>query len=255
MSQTSQSQASQSIVSAGLNQKATGIVVKNLSAKTIAGAQGVNPADLNTDFVTLFLVIFDETGSMDGNQSAVHQSFDEMVSALKGSKEADSIFMSAWTFNSRRTNLVHSYLPLDLVTSLSGYNPSAATNLFDAVLDGITSLLLYETELVKYGTRLQTVVVIFTDGEDNDSTNPVSAVKTLIDDLLTKEKYIFSLVAFGRGFAHQTAMKMGIPAANVLEVGKTASEIRHAVGTVSKSVIRTSQTKIGSTSQSGFFNP
>lgn len=245
-------QASQSIVGAGLSKAATDILIKNLSAKTIQGANGIDPADLVTDSVTLYCVILDETGSMQSSATVVEQAYEEMLNALRDSKAADTILMSVWAFNDNRTRLVHSYLPLDLVPSLTGYDPDGGTNLYDATLDGITSLLQYEDDLAKAGTRTQSVVVTFTDGEDNSSKSPATAVKTVVDGLLSKEKYVFSLVAFGQGFAHQAASDMGIP--NVLEVGSTASEIRRAMGTVSKSVIRASQTKI-SGSKSSFFTP
>lgn len=245
-------QASQSIIGAGLSQAATKILVNNLSTQTIAGAAGVDPADLPEE-VTLFSVVLDETGSMQGNRSAVIQAFDEMIKALKDSKAADSILMSVWAFNDRMTRLVHSYLPLDLVPGLTDYDPDGGTNLFDATLDSITSLLQYEVDLAKAGTRTQSIVVVFTDGEDNASRNPASAVKTVVDGLIAKEKYVFSLVAFGQGYAKQTASEMGFP--NVLELGSSPTDIRHAMGTVSKSVIRTSQTQITGKSQSGFFTP
>lgn len=252
MTSKTKTQASQSIVDAGLSKAATAILVKNLSAKTIAGGQGVDPTDLPEE-VTLFSVVLDETGSMQGNHSAVITAFDEMINALKDSKAADSILMSVWAFNERATRLVHSYLPLDLVPVLTDYDPDNGTNLFDATLDSITGLLQYEDDLAKAGTRTQSIVVCFTDGEDNASRSLASDVKTVIDGLIAKEKYVFSLVAFGQGFAKQTAAEMGFP--NVLELGSTPSDIRHAMGTVSKSVIRASQTKIGGTSQSGFFTP
>lgn len=252
MTSKTKAQASQSIIGAGLSKAATDILVKNLSVKTINGANGVNPADLLTDSVTLYCVVLDETGSMQDDASTVVQAYGEMLTALKDSKAADSILMSVWAFNSTRTRLVHSYLPLDLVPGLCDYDPDGGTNLYDATLDGITSLLQYEDDLAKSGTRTQSVIVSFTDGEDNSSRNSPGAVKTVIEGLIAKEKYVFSLVAFGQGYAKQAAADMGIP--NVLEVGSTASEIRRAMGTVSKSVIRASQTKIAG-SKSSFFSP
>lgn len=245
-------QASQSIIGAGLSKAATSILVSNLSAKTIAGGAGADPNELPEE-VTLFAVVLDETGSMQGNRPAVIQAFDEMVKALKDSKAADSILMSVWAFNDRMTRLVHSYLPLELAPSLTDYDPDNGTNLFDATLDAITGLLQYEDDLKNAGTRTQSIVVAFTDGEDNASRNPASAVKTVVDGLIAKEKYVFSLVAFGQGYANATASEMGFP--NILELGSSPTDIRHAMGTVSKSVIRASQTKIVGKSQSGFFNP
>lgn len=257
MTNQTKAQVSKSIIGAGLPTAASNILISNISPETIAGGMGVSAKDLDATFVTLFLIILDMTGSMSVNKDTVKKSYAEMVSALKASKAANSILVSTWVFNNTEgSKLVHSYLPLDLVPDLTGYEPDHETNLYDSVLDGITSLLQYEQELLKSGTGVQSVIVPFTDGQDNASHNKADDLKTVIESLIAKEKYIFSLVGFGPyADPHDIAAVMGIPNSNVLSVGSTAHDIRLAMGTVSKSVIRTSQTTIGGGSQSGFFTP
>lgn len=256
MANQTKAQVSQSIVGAGLTPEASKILINNITAKTIAGAQGTNPADFNTDFVTLYCLLSDESGSMSPYRQVFVQEVNNDVEALKKSAAGDTIAMSHWAFNSDNgSRLVHSYLPLDLIPSFAGYNPDGQTPLFDAVMDAITSMLAYEDVLVKAGTRTQTVFVALTDGGDNDSHRATAAaIKTVVDDLLTKEKYLFSLIGFGtNGYAQQIAKSMGFLDSNVLEVGGSEHDLRIAMGTKSKSVIRASQTVIGGKSQSGFF--
>lgn len=252
----SKAQVSKSIIGANLPAAASQILISNISAETIAGGQGVTALTLDSDFVTLVLIILDMTGSMSPNRDAVVKSYKEMIESLKNSKAAGTILVSTWVFNSMvGGKLLHSYLPLELVPELTAYDPDHETNLYDTVLDGVTSLLQYEHDLNQAGTRTQSVIVPFTDGMDNASRNKPEDLRTVIEGLLTKEKYVFSLVGFGSYFdPHEIARVLGIPDANVLSVGSTAHDVRLAMGTVSKSVIRTSQTTIGS-SQGGFFNP
>ncbi len=252
---TSASQLSKNLVGAGLSKVATDILVGNLNTKTVAGAQGASIDDLVSDETTLFCVVLDETGSMHSNYDAVVASYAEMLSALKASKAADKILMSPWSFNIK-SRLIHGYLPLDMVPDLSGYDPDGGTALYDATLDALTSLIAYEQELKALGNRTQAVVAIFTDGEDNSSRSSAAEVKKVADELLAKETYVLSLVAFEsdpvQKFGKKAASEMGFP--NLLEAGATPSEIRRAMGTVSQSTIRASQGQIGK-SQSGFFTP
>lgn len=245
---------SQSIVGAGLSQVATDILVGNLNTKTAAGAQGADIDDLVSDETTLFCVVLDETGSMRQNYDAVFTAYAEMLTALKASKAVDKILMSVWGFNTK-SRLIHGYLPLDMVPDLSGYNPDDWTALYDATLDALTSLIAYEQDLKSLGNRTQAVVVVFTDGDDNRSRHVAADVKKVADELLAKETYVLSLVAFRQDpsddFGQRAAAEMGFP--DLLEAGSSAHDIRRAMGTVSQSAIRASQGKIGGKSQTGFF--
>jgi hypothetical protein len=239
----------------GLSQATTGILVNNLNGTTVAGAQGTAADDLTGDEVTLFVEILDRTGSMSPWRQAVIDSFNEQLTALGNSKAADSILMSSWLFNEKST-LRHGYLPLANVPTLdlSSYDPDGSTALYDAVLDALTGVVAYGQSLRDAGIRTKIVVVAVTDGEDNASRRATPAkVKTVVEDLLRQEIYTFAFVAFGMS-GKQVADSMGFPAQNVLDANADPSSIRKALGTVSKSVIRASQTVIGATGSGSFFS-
>lgn len=237
----------------GLSQDATGVLVENLNALTIAGAQGVSLDELAGDEVTLFCAIIDETGSMQPHSATVVLAYNKMLQALKDSANSDSILMSTWFFNTQ-PKLVHSYLPLESIPELTqrDYNPDELTALFDATLYGLASVVAYGQDLRNNGVRTKVVVVVFTDGDDNRSRYTASHVRTVTEDLLKQEFYHLALVAFGQDFAHRVAHEMGFT--NVLEVGANEAEIRSAVGAVSASVIRISQSKIATGKSGSFFN-
>lgn len=237
----------------GLSSGAAGVLVENLNALTVAGAQGTSLDELAGDEVTLFCAIIDETGSMDPHRTTVVSAYNKMLDALKASANADSILLSTWFFNTI-PKLVHSYLPLESVPNLTirDYNPDELTALFDATLHGLTSVVAYGQDLRNNGVRTKVVIVVFTDGEDNRSRYSANHVRTVAEDLIEQEFYHLALVAFGQGFAYQVAREMGFP--NILEVGSSEEDIRSAVGAVSSSVIRISQSKISAGKSQGFFN-
>lgn len=237
----------------GLSKSASLVLVENLNALTIAGAQGATIDEIAGDEVTITCVVLDETGSMTSNHQAVVDAYNEMVKYLKESKSADDIILGTWMFN-EMSRLHHDYLLLDNAPELgkSDYNPDYSTALFDAALDALTGVIAYSQTLRNSGIRTKVVVVVFTDGGDNISRHTARDVRVVTDSLIDQEYYTLALVAFGGSFARQVAAEMGFP--NVLEVGSTASEIRRAMGTVSKSVVRASQTKIDPNASKSFFN-
>jgi len=243
---------SQNIVDAGLSQEATEILVSNISTVTQQGAEGTSIDDLATDKSTLICIVLDETGSMVDDRDMVVVAYNNMVEAMKGSKAADEMLISAFAF-AEATRLIHSYLPLDLVPELTDYHPYGKTALFDATLDAFTGVVDYEQQLRAGGNRTQVIVGVFTDGDDNYSQHIVSEVKAVSDSLIDQERYILSLVTFGlQGTAERMASEMGFP--NLWNAGSSLSEIRRSMQQFSKSAVRASQTQIGPDSQSGFFN-
>lgn len=236
----------------GLSAASVGIMINNLNPVVLAGAQGVGIDDLAGDDVTLFVRVIDASGSMGRFQPTVIAAANEQLDALLASKAGDGILMSTYFFNTT-SNLLHSYLALDKATRLDGgnYLPGGQTALYDTTLDAITAAVSYAQDLRNAGIRVQIVVVVVTDGEDNASRHSVNELKTVIQDLIRQEIYTFAFVAFGTE-GKRIAGAMGIPPENVIDEQADAHSIRLAFGTVSKSVISTSQHMISSGSQSFF---
>src|SRR6266567_6184085 len=98
----------------GMSQATTEILVQNLTPATLAGTQGASYDTLATDKAFLFVPVLDMTGSMSHFRQDVIEAYNNMLAALKGSKQADSILMSSWTFNVQ-SYLLHGYTPLEFV--------------------------------------------------------------------------------------------------------------------------------------------
>lgn len=238
----------------GLSNQSVQILVENIDPTTIAGAQGVDVNSLPTDEQTIVVYVVDKTGSMAGYQNLVIDAYNEELQAVKDSKAADTIVLSVWLFDTWPT-LLHGYLTLDQAQQFDRkvYDPDGLTALYDAVLDAFTGVVGYAETLMRAGNRVKVVVVVMTDGEDNSSRKTSAEVKTVATDLVNQEIYTLALVGFGGTDAKTIADSMGFPEKNVLTATSDPSSIRRALAQVSKSVIRTSQTKIASKA-GGFFS-
>lgn len=238
----------------GLSHQSIDLMVQNLDGQAGLGCVGAQVDDLNTDDVTLLVMLIDASGSMSSVRQEVIDSFNQMSRALMDSKASDSILMSAWTFDDK-PKLLFGYTPIDSVKDLTPatYDPDGGTALFDAVLDGFIGIVGYGQDLRNNGIRTRSIVVVITDGGDNMSKHTAASVKTIAQDLIRQEFYTLAFVGMGdvNTFRH-IADSMGFP--EVLTIGNSASEIRKALKMISGSVIRTStgQIKPGTNS---FFNP
>jgi hypothetical protein len=144
----------QSSQQSGMSRQSVDLMVQNLDAQTGLGCVGAQVDDLNTDDVTLLVMIIDQSSSMGSVSNDVIDSFNQMTRALADSKAADSILMSAWTFDNQ-PNLLFGYTPIESVKDLNAntYQPSGATALYDAVMDGFTGIVAYGQQLRDSGIR------------------------------------------------------------------------------------------------------
>jgi uncharacterized protein YegL len=238
----------------GMSHQSIDLMVQNLDGQTGLGCVGAQVDDLNTDDVTLVVMIMDESSSMSNVHADVIDAFNQMTRALNDSKASDSILMSAWTF-SDKPKLLFGYTPIDKVQDLTtkNYKPNGSTALYDAVLDGFTGIVAYGQDLRNNGIRTRAIVVVISDGGDNVSQQTAHSVKTIADDLIKQEFYTLAYIGMGHAVSfQQIADSMGFP--EVLTITNTASEFRRALNMVSASIIRTSTGQINP-GQNNFFTP
>jgi hypothetical protein len=238
----------------GMSHQSVDLMVQNLDGQTGLGCVGAQVDDLNTDDVTLVVIVMDESSSMSNVRSDVIDAFNQMTRALNDSKAADSILLSAWTF-SNTPKLLFGYTPIDKVKDLTEqeYQPNGATALYDTVLDGFTGLVAYGQDLRNNGIRTRAITVVISDGADNVSQRTAHNVKTVADDLIKQEFYTLAYIGMGsQASFKQIADSMGFP--EVLTINNTATEVRKALNMVSASIIRTSTGQINP-GQNNFFTP
>jgi uncharacterized protein YegL len=244
---------SSAVSSSDLDSNTAVIMIDNLDAVALAGCIGTDVDALNTDDVTLVGLVLDESGSMEHLNRDVIEAYNTVLETLRGSKQADSLLLSTWSF-SDQVKLHFSYTPVTMVQPLTAqdYNPSGGTALNDAVLHVMTGLVAYGQLLRNSGLRTRGIIVVFSDGDDNSSKLPAQQVRTASAGLLAQETYTLAYAGFGANQQQlqQIAQAIGFPA--VITTTSTPSEIRRIFKQVSQSVISVSSNRVGTNS---FFTP
>ena len=132
------------------------------------------------------LVILDESGSMDSIKEHVIKSFNEIVSTMKhleGEYPEQRHFISMVSFNGGGIRQMHWKDEVASIKQINAknYNPNFSTPLFDAMGFSITEL---KRELAEATGKVNVLVTIFTDGEENASREFNGAqIKALVDEL------------------------------------------------------------------------
>jgi len=230
----------------------------------IQGAQGQHPDDIASTCITPVLFVIDNSASMADHQAALIAAYNECLGKLARSQEAESIKLSVWMVESAPINHSNGFLS---VPKLNGqtlaqaatdpqnqhaikpatnrvFNTAGgATALNDTVLQGATGLLARMAQYEQAGCLGRAILVIISDGEDNNSKHGEQDVRNLIISAMKKEKLI--PLFFGLGTAanfEQVAKGYGIPESNVkIATACTPKILGELFNMVSAAVISTSQ--------------
>jgi uncharacterized protein YegL len=233
--------------------EAADIMVNSLDDTNILGCTGVSADDLATDMVTLISLVMDSSYSMSGNESAVRDAYDELViKAMKDSKQHPSMRVSGVVFDDNVRTL-YGFKKVDDIGKIgSQYSARGnSTALYDATISAIAGIRAYAKNLRDSGVNSKCIVAIMTDGQNNSGkVLDADQVKTVVEDCLKAEQFYIAFIGFKSGPMDDytsVAKAMGIPAANILTTTNSPSDVRKAMGLVSQSAIRKSQTQVSST--------
>lgn len=164
------------------------------------------------------LIILDASGSMQSIKNTVISGFNELVDTIKdaGAKfpEQDH-YVSLVVFNSTSTKTV---LDRQTITQLfkltpESYRPDNSTPLYDAIGESVNHL----KSVIENKESYNVLVTIITDGEENSSKEyNLQAIKSLIDELKTTEKWTFTYIGANQN-VEQVAQNMAIDNSLVFE--------------------------------------
>lgn len=185
----------------GLTDDTMELVVSNLNGPTLMSAVGAPLTALAGNEVTLAMNIIDMSGSMHPFAADLIAAYnDHYLKALRLSTAADDILVSTIFFEDR-VQLFHGYLSLEDAPQLSNsvYRPNATTALYDAVAAGLTNMLLYAQQLRQSGIMVRCLALVYSDGGDNASSQPASAVRRAVQELLKHDIYTLAYVGFRDG--------------------------------------------------------
>ncbi len=225
----------------------------------INNALGTPTLDISSTEIILVNMLLDDSQSMGHVASTVIDAHNELIKAIKETKQVDNIMIQCRLLNS---GLLYPFKMLDDVTDLTSqdYDPDGGTPLYSSSLEilGITQVKMQEC--LDNFQDPRSITLIVTDGGDNQS-GSIKAfhVKTLVDDMLNTENHIIAGMGFQSGGVDfkQIFLDMGLKPDWILTAASTKSEIRKAFGMFSRSVTSASKSaaSFSKTAMGGFTAP
>ena len=211
-------------------------------------APSIDPDEIENDHMYLMAIAQDCSGSMDGFTGEMQKAMVNFVKSIQDSKQDDEMLVSMTTFDSS-VNSSGFQNVADLNTQ---YRAGGMTKMYDAIIASAKQMTDYMDQLNNSGVRTRGGLVIFSDGEDNDSDYSAAEAADVISKLLKRE-IVVAFVAFGPD-AHGIAQNLGIPQHDILETNASPSDLRKIWGILSKSAISSSKSAAAGASQSSFFD-
>lgn len=152
--------------------------------------------DLGATEYTLVSICQDASGSVASYKNEMEKCLKEIVAACVKSPRADNLMLRLQTFNSTLTE-VHGFKPLsecnpgDYDDCLS---PGGLTALYDAAENAIEATGVYGKDLVENDYDVNGIIVVITDGGENNSTNNLKQVKNALTKI-GKDEHLESMVS------------------------------------------------------------
>ncbi len=159
------------------------------------GFSATKIGDLGASEYTLASVVVDVSSSVAPFAKDLTKAVKEVVRACKYSPRADNLMVRLTQFASGLDE-VHGFKLLENCNE-SDYdqalNVGGATALFDASVNAISATSLYGADLNKNDFSANGIVVIITDGDDNNSSFSAHAVKDALANVV-RDEYLESLI-------------------------------------------------------------
>ncbi len=211
-------------------------------------APNIDVDEIENDHMYLMSIAQDCSGSMFGYTSDMKQAMQNFVKSIQDSKQDDEMLVSITEFDSN----VKSSGFQNVADLSTDFQAGGCTAMYDAIIVAAQQLTDYMDQLNNSGVRTRGGLVIFSDGEDNESQYSAKDAADAVSALMKRE-IVVAFVAFGSE-AHGIADNLGIQKQNILETDASPSELRKIWGILSKSAISSSKSAAAGASQSSFFD-
>ena len=164
----------------------------NLENFKLPGSYGYSAtklSELGATEYTLVTLVVDDSGSISSFRTEMIAAIKEVVNACRYSPRADNLMIRLVTFSNSLTE-VHGFKLLascnvgdyDNVLTVGGM-----TALFDATVNSVDATSAYGKTLVDSDFSTNGIVVVITDGADNQSSNSINSVATSLKKATANE--------------------------------------------------------------------
>lgn len=155
------------------------------------GFSAAKIADLDNTEYTLVTIVADHSLSTSGFQTAMEECLKKIIKACQHSPRSENLLIRLVIFN-HGVEEIHGYRPLS-ECNLDDYDgtlpPSGSTALHDATIDAVEASGNYGQLLDDQDFMANGLVVVITDGQENDSKfKDVAHVRQAFEDIIKGEK-------------------------------------------------------------------
>jgi len=166
------------------------LIDNNMTQATVSGFgfSGVRPETLGSTEYTLVTLVLDKTGSVTGFANELFNIKKTVVEACRKSPRAEFLLLRVLEFNSK-VEEVHGFKPLSEIDAADYAVPDCrgVTALRDAAFAAVSATNAYAKTLAAQDYLTNGIVIIATDGDDNDSRMSAADVKGEINDAVKGE--------------------------------------------------------------------
>lgn len=165
-------------------------ITDNMAQQTVSGFgfSAIRPEVLDSSEYTLVTLVLDKTGSVSGFADELFKIKSTVVDACRKSPRSDYLLLRVVEFNSR-IDEVHGFVPLPNIDTNDYKQPNCGglTALYDATFSAVAATISYAKTLNDQEYLSNGIVIIVTDGDDNDSKMTRADVKNELDTALRNE--------------------------------------------------------------------
>ena len=164
----------------------------NLENFKLPGSYGYSAtklSELGATEYTLTTIVLDDSGSIASFKQEMVAALKEVVNACRYSPRADNLMIRVVTFSNSLTE-VHGFKLLancNLADYDNIFNVGGMTALFDATVNSVDATSAYGKTLVDSDFSTNGIVVVITDGADNQSSNSINSVATSLKKATANE--------------------------------------------------------------------
>lgn len=166
------------------------LIDNNMTQATVSGFgfSGVRPETLGSTEYSLVTIVLDKTGSVSAFANELFNIKKTVVEACRKSPRAEFLLLRVLEFNSK-VEEVHGFKPLSEIDPADYAVPTCrgVTALRDAAFAAVSATNAYAKTLAAQDYLTNGIVIIATDGDDNDSRMSAADVKKEIDDAVKGE--------------------------------------------------------------------
>jgi uncharacterized protein YegL len=156
------------------------------------GSYGYSAAkleNLGASEYTLVTLVVDESGSVSDFQKEMEDCIKEVINACRLSPRADNLMIRLVCFHDKLRE-IHGFKLLENCNP-DDYNdclePGGVTALYDAAENAITASMDYGRDLTQNDFSVNGIVIVITDGADNDSSMSEISVKNALAKIVQTE--------------------------------------------------------------------